>query len=51
MKNSKANQRMRSGSEWRADALPRAAFSVPGLENRKGTEGNNHKEGADEDWN
>ena len=35
IKNSTADQRMNSGSEWRADALPRAAFSAPGLENRR----------------
>ena len=35
IKNSIADQRMNSGSEWRADALPRAAFSAPGLENRR----------------
>ena len=25
---------MNSGSEWRADSIPRAAFSAPGLDNR-----------------
>ena len=40
IKNSTADQRMNSGSEWRADALPRAAFSAPGLENRRKGGGN-----------
>ena len=35
IKNSTADQRMNSGAEWRADALPRASFSAPGLENRR----------------
>ena len=47
IKNSRANQRMNSGSERRADDLPRAAFSAPGLENRRRTGRNKHKEGEE----
>ena len=47
IKNYTADQRMNSGSEWRADALPRAAFSAPGLENRRRTGRNKHKEGEE----
>ena len=35
---------MNFGSEWRADTLPRAAFSAPGLENRRRTGRNKNKE-------
>ena len=35
IKNSKADLRMNSGSEWRSDAIPRTTYSAPGLENRK----------------
>ena len=31
IKNDKVNVRMNSGSEWRADRIPRAAFIAPGL--------------------
>ena len=34
IKNDKVDHIMNSGSEWRADSIPRAAFSAPGLENR-----------------
>ena len=47
IKNSTADQRMNSGSEWRADTLPRAAFSAPGLENRRRTGRNKHKDGEE----
>ena len=43
--NSTADQIMNFGSEWRADALPRLAFSAPGLENRRR---NKLKEGGEE---
>ena len=35
IKHSKADQRMNSGAEWRADSRPRASYSAPGLENRR----------------
>ena len=31
IKNTGANIRMNSGSEWRADRIPRASFTAPGL--------------------
>ena len=34
IKNDKVDHIMNSGSEWRADSIPRAAFSAPGLDNR-----------------
>ena len=54
IKNSKADLRMNSGSEWRSDAIPRATYSAPGLENRKNKcnklteEGGNRDEGRDQ---
>ena len=38
---------MNSGSEWKADALPRAAFSAPGLENRRKGGGNRRDDEED----
>ena len=33
-KNDKVDHIMDSGSEWRADSIPRATFLAPGLDNR-----------------
>ena len=48
IKNTEVNVRMNSGSEWRADRIPRASFTAPGLiandERRTGEDGRRRQE-------